>query len=39
MKDGFTSLLNAKAVRLNYIIVRPGRATRLILFNDRDTQT
>ena len=37
-KDGFSSLLNAKAVPPNYILVSPEWATKLLLYNDEATQ-
>lgn len=37
MKDGFTSLLNGKAVNPNGVLLTPEWAARLLLFNDDDT--
>lgn len=37
-KDGFTTLLNAKAVPPNYIIVSPEWATRLLLYDNEATR-
>lgn len=36
-KDGFSTILNAKAIDPNYILVSPEWATRLILFDNADT--
>lgn len=37
-KDGFSLLLNAKAVPPNYILVSPEWATKLLLYNNEATQ-
>lgn len=37
IKDGFTSLLNGKAVNPNGILLTPEWAARLLLYNDDDT--